>query len=154
MSAFESFVLDAGAFIKREFFKILIAIAVLIVLVVPAVVFFTTQKKEPVKTPEVQEQQVALSTDAMLSAMIRAWDGKRFLKVCYDAPTKNGKYGFFVEYGPKTDPDDKTLAEGWWYVEQQFFMTSAGKIYTNDIPNLQDDWHVYPDVSGLACKDK
>ena len=97
------------------------------------------------------------TTDTMLDSMVRAWTDKanRFKKVCYDAPgAKPELHGFFIFYGPKASEDDKTLDEGWWYVEQQFFRTSAGKIYTNDVEGLPSSQHVYPDVTGLSCKDR
>ena len=112
----------------------------------------SSEKKEE---PKQEVQATSISTDIMLDAMVRAWtdDNGRFLKVCYDAPTWK-KYGFFILYGPKKSTTDETLAEGWWYVEQEFFKTSAGKYYTNDIPRLDNNMHVYPDVSGLVCKDR
>ena len=117
------------------------------------------KKKVQPPPPTVEVEQIQGPTiDAMLDAMVRAWTdtpSQRFKKVCYDAPgAKPGLHEFFVLYGPKASEDDKTLAEGWWYVEQQFFRTSAGRFYTNDISTLNDDQHVYPDVTGLVCKDR
>jgi hypothetical protein len=117
----------------------------------------STRKEEP--KPVVQEAQVPqITEDQMLDSMVRAWTdpiGQRFKKVCYDGQRKNDKYGFFILYGPKNPSDsENVLAEGWWYVEQEFFRTSAGKFYTNDVPSLDNNAHVYPDVTGLVCKDR
>lgn len=123
--------------------------------VIAIAVFASIQTKKEEPKQEVQVPQI--TEDVMLDSMVRAWTdpkGQRFMKVCYDGHS-NGKYGFFVLYGPKGPSDSETsLDEGWWYVEQEFFRTSAGKYYTNDIPSLDRNMHVYPDVTGLSCKDR
>jgi hypothetical protein len=131
--------------------------AILVVLGIAVVVI---PKEEPKRTvQEVQVVQVApITEDVMLDSMVRAWSdpiSQRFKKVCYDGIRPNAKYGFFVLYGPKNPSDgENVMAEGWWYVEQEFFRTSAGKYYTNDVPSLENKAHVYPDVTGLVCKDR
>jgi hypothetical protein len=117
----------------------------------------SVKKEEP--QPVVQAVQIPpITEEVMLDSMVRAWAdpiSQRFKKVCYDGVRPNAKYGFFVLYGPKNPSDgENVMAEGWWYVEQEFFRTSAGKYYTNDVPSLENKAHVYPDVTGLVCKDR
>ena len=125
--------------------------------VIAIATYVATYPKIPPKAEVPSVQAPEITEDVMLDAMLRAWTdpkGHRFMKVCYDGPS-NGKYGFFILYGPKNAGDsDEMLDEGWWYVEQDFFRTSAGKYYTNDIPTLDRKFHVYPDVTGLTCKDR
>jgi hypothetical protein len=131
-----------------------IGIAVFVITTFVSLNSSSTKKEEPKQAVQVQQ----ITEDAMLDSMVQAWTdpiGHRFKKVCYDGPRPNAKYGFFILYGPKNPGDiENALAEGWWYVEQEFFRTSAGKYYTNDVPRLDNNAHVYPDVTGLICKDR
>ena len=142
----------------KEHFGLMIGPLIGLIVVV-IIMYFATYQKETRKSDvqEVAATVPALTTEIMLDSMVRAWidpKGGRFMKVCYDGPSKT-KHGFFILYGPKNPSDaENTLDEGWWYVEQEFFMTGAGKYYTNDVPTLDRNQHVYPDVTGLNCKDR
>jgi hypothetical protein len=140
-------------------YKIALCCGATVIFIGTYTALYTSSTKKEDHKPVVQDVQVApITEDQMLDSMVRAWTdtkGMRFKKVCHDAPAPNNKDGFFILYGPKNPGDgDEMLEEGWWYVEQEFFRTSAGKYYTNDVPTLDRKFHVYPDVTGLNCKDR
>jgi hypothetical protein len=82
-----------------------------------------------------------------LSSILRVSD--RIIQVCYNGKNDKGRFIFLLQYKPSADDD---FGVGWRYVDDQTFLqTDAGKWYTQ-APNRAEYNAVYPDVTGLQCK--
>ncbi len=84
--------------------------------------------------------------DDKLAAILRVSD--RLSAVCFNG-TEDGKEIFFLKYKPA---EGDSYGDGWVYVDdQKFLRTTVGKIYTQ-APNREHYNAIYPDVTGLQCK--
>lgn len=101
----------------------------------------TTETKQEAKTNEdVPTQEQAID------AAIRAHD--RSTKVCYDPAIE----GFLIHYPHKEPDGDVQYFEGWYYLKyQQMWKTDNGIWFMKDYAPTEYV-RVYPDVTGLNCK--
>ena len=82
-----------------------------------------------------------------LSSILRVSD--RIMQVCYNGKNEKGALIFLIQYKPSPDDD---FGMGWRFVDDmEFFQTNAGKWYTQ-APNREEYDAVYPDITGLQCK--
>ena len=82
-----------------------------------------------------------------LSSILRVSD--RIMQVCYNGKNEKGALIFLIQYKPSPDDD---FGMGWRFVDDmEFFQTDAGKWYTQ-APNREEYNAVYPDITGLQCK--
>ena len=99
----------------------------------------TTQAKVPDPEPTVDEA---------LAAVVRAHPNS--LKVCKD------DYGYFVSYGPPLKAGqeaDNSRYYGWQLVQGIKFYQSTNKTWFVVENKEVNYFQVYPDVTGLKCKD-
>lgn len=93
------------------------------------------------------EPEPVVPMQDMLGAILRVSD--RIAQVCYDGKTDKGQMIFFIQYKPSPDDD---FGIGWRQVDSiTFLQTDAGKYYVQ-APNREEYGAVYPDVTGLQCK--
>jgi hypothetical protein len=101
----------------------------------------------PEVTASAPSPEPAVPVQDMLGAILRVSD--RISQACYDGKTESGNLIFFIQYKPSPDDDFGT---GWRQVDSiKFLQTDAGKYYIQ-APDREEYGAVYPDVTGLQCK--
>lgn len=110
-------------------------------------------KKVEEKIPEKVEAAPVVKEEATqeqkLAAMVRPYD--RLVRACADGLRNNS---FFVLFKAPPDGQTEGLFVGWYLIENvEFYKTSNNTWFITELPD-KDFVKVYPDVTGLACKEK
>lgn len=147
-------------FPKDELAKRKVAVAVMVFLVMPLLLalalFLGTRqpntKYVPPEQPEQAETQKKTEDDVptieeAITAAIRAHE--RATKVCYDEKIE----GFLIHYPyQKPDENGQQYFNGWYYLKwHQMWKTQNGIWFMKDF-DANEYLKVYPDVTGLNCK--
>ena len=106
----------------------------------------TEAKKEVVK--EEPKQEVEFTVEDALSAMVRGHPNSK--KVCYDRKLN----GYLIYYRPPLkagDTPEEGKYYGWLYIDKVRFYQSANNTWF--IAEQNNHIAVYPDDTGLPCKD-
>lgn len=93
---------------------------------------------------------VAPTVDEALVAVLRGHPNSR--KICYDTNFD----GYFMYYGPHLPAgvEDDGKMHGWYLVQKIAFYQAANKSWFIGLQPNQSYVTVYPDVTGLPCKDQ
>lgn len=93
---------------------------------------------------------VSPTVDEAIVAVLRGHPNSR--KICYDTNFD----GYFMYYGPHlpAGAEDDGKMHGWYLVQKIAFYQSANKAWFIGIQPNQNYVTVYPDITGLPCKDQ
>jgi hypothetical protein len=93
---------------------------------------------------------VAPTVDEAIVAVLRGHPNSR--KICYDTNYD----GYFMYYGPHLPPaaEEDGKFHGWYLVQKIQFYQAANKSWFIGLQPNQNYITVYPDVTGLPCKDQ
>ena len=108
-------------------------------------------KKEDLHASAPPSEPVYITTDEMVAAMLRGHPNAQ--KLCVDG---NREKSFFLYYGPLpaqgSAPDN--LFHGWIFIEKVDFYQTSNKTWFITAQEANKYVQVYPDITGLQCKDQ
>jgi len=94
------------------------------------------------------EKPSVIPVDDRLAAILRTSD--RLQQVCYGGSDENPhREIFYIKYA--TRPDDN-IGDGWIFIDDQSFSPAPNGKWWTETPNIAKYSHIYPDVTGLQCK--